>query len=65
MTTTGRLFGAVTSSVKMAANSLRLKATDPEYVKAAKYFEGVLLFVILFCYHFCHGNSCFVVKLFL
>lgn len=34
-----RLLGSVASSVKMAANSFRLKNPDPEYAKQAKYFE--------------------------
>ncbi len=40
MTGANRILGAVTSSVKFAANSLRLKDPDPEFVAAAKYFEG-------------------------
>ena len=35
-----RLLGAVTSGVKMAANTFRLKNPDPEYAREAKYFEG-------------------------
>ena len=40
--TSSKLLGAVTSSVKMAANTLRLKNPDPEYATQAKYFEGKL-----------------------
>lgn len=37
-----KLLGAVTSSVKMAANTFRLKNADPEFAEEAKYFEGKL-----------------------
>ena len=45
MTGANRILGAVTSSVKFAANSFRLKDPDPEFMKAAKYFEGERRFI--------------------
>lgn len=47
MSGANRILGAVTSSVKFAANSLRLKDPDPEFSKASKYFEGVDIYIAL------------------